>query len=183
MKKTIHRYIVVLLCMLFLFILPACAKAKDLNPTASELLKVAATELGLNEGTEVPDHIIITTYDITAFEGMPTEEFEKWVLEECGGQNIEVIVVTDTKECWASTDQAEEYLKERGYSQEEIWESEWVEYRFKLEEEKTELSAKEKVVFSCIFRTYNNEGFGEEVNCCYKKGEWMAEEAVSTWIS
>lgn len=75
MKKTIHRYIVVLLCMLFLFTLPACTNTKDLNPTASELLKVAATELGLNEG------------------------------------------------------------------------------------------------------------FGEEVNCRYKKGEWTAEEAVSTWIS
>ena len=183
MKKALHKYISILLCTIILFTLPGCASTKDLNPTASELLKVAATELGLNEGTEAPDHIIITTYDITAFEGMPMEEFEKWVLEECGGENIEVIVVTDTKECWESTDQAEEYLKERGYSQEEIWESEWVEYRFKLEEEKTELSAKEKVVFSCTFRTYNNEGFGEEVNCRYKKGEWTAEEAVSTWIS
>ena len=30
---------------------------------------------------------------------------------------------------------------------------------------------------------HHNEGFGAEVNCRYKKGEWMAEEAVSTWIS
>lgn len=183
MKKALHKYISILLCTIILFTLPACAKAKDLNPTVSELLKVAAAELGLNEGTETPDHIIITTYDITAFEGMPTEEFEQWILEECGGENIEIVLVTGAKERWESTEQAEEYLETLGYSQEEIWESEWVEYRFKLEEEKTELSAKERILFSCIFRTYNNEGFGEEVNCRYKKGEWTAEEAAETWIS
>lgn len=182
MKKALHKYISILLCTIILFTLTACA-TKDLTPTASGLLKVATTELGLSERTEVPDHIIITTYDIIAFAGMPTEEFEQWVMEECGGENIEVVVVRDVKECWASTDQAEAYLEELGYSQEEILESEWVEYRFKLEEEKTELSAKEKVVFSCTFRTYQNEGFGEEVNCRYKKGEWTAEEAGSTWIT
>ncbi len=183
MKKTIHRYIVVLLCMLFLLILPACTNTKDLNPTVSELLKVAATELGLNERAETPDHIIVITYDIVAFAGLPTEEFQQWVLEECGGENIEVVVVTDAKERWKSTEQAETYLEELGYSQEEIWESEWVEYSFSLEEKKTELSAKERIVYSCTFRTYHNEGFGAEVNCRYKKGEWTAEEAVSTWIT
>lgn len=182
MKNICKRDILALLCMVLILTLTACA-TKDLTPTASELLKVAATELGLNEREETPDHIIVTTYNVAAFEGMPTEEFEQWVLEECGGENIEVVVVRDVKECWASTDQAEAYLEELGYSQEEILESEWVEYRFKLEEEKTELSAKEKVVFSCTFRTYQNEGFGEEVNCRYKKGEWTAEEAVSTWIT
>lgn len=182
MKNICKRDILALLCMVLILALTACA-TKDLTPTASELLKVAATELGLNEREETPDHIIVTTYNVAAFEGMPTEEFEQWVLEECGGENIEVVVVRDVKECWASTDQAEAYLEELGYSQEEILESEWVEYRFKLEEEKTELSAKEKVVFSCTFRTYQNEGFGEEVNCRYKKGEWTAEEAVSTWIT
>lgn len=182
MKNICKRDILALLCMVLILILTACA-TKDLTPTASELLKVAATELGLNEREETPDHIVVTTYNVAAFEGMPTEEFEQWVMEECGGENIEVVVVRDVKECWASTDQAEAYLEELGYSQEEILESEWVEYRFKLEEEKTELSAKEKVVFSCTFRTYQNEGFGEEVNCRYKKGEWTAEEAVSTWIT
>jgi len=180
MKKAIYKYIFVTLCTILLT-LPGCASTKDLNPTASELLKVVATELGLNERTETPDHIIITTYDITAFEGMPTEEFEQWVLEECGGENIEVVVVRDVKECWTSTDQAEAYLEELGYSQEEIWESEWVEYGFALEEEKVELSAKEKIVYSCTFRTYHNEGFGAEVNCRYKSGEWTAKEAVPTW--
>ncbi len=183
MKKALHKYISILLCTIILFTLPACTNTKDLNPTASELLKVAATELGLNEREETPGHIIVTTYDIAAFEGMPTEEFEQWVLEECGGENIEAVVVRDVKECWTSINQAEEYLKELGYSQEEILESEWVEYSFSLEEKKTELSAKEKIIYSCTFRTYHNEGFGAEVNCRYKKGEWTAEEAVETWIT
>ncbi len=183
MKNTICRYILVLLCMLFLLALPGCANTEDLNPTASELLKVAAIELGLNEREETPDHIIVTTYNVAAFEGMPTEEFEQWVLEECCGENIEVVVVRDAKECWTSTDQAEAYLEELGYSQEEIWESEWVEYSFSRKEKKTELSAKEKLIYSCTFRSYHNEGFGAEVNCHYKKGEWISEEAVETWIT
>lgn len=77
MKKTIHRYIVVLLCMLFLLMLPACTNTKDLNPTVSELLKVAATELGLNERAETPDHIIVITYDIAAFAGMLRKQYRR----------------------------------------------------------------------------------------------------------
>lgn len=184
--KDMKRKLAVLLCVILLIGLIGCGKngdKEDLNVTASELLRVSAEKLGLNIDDGIPDNIIVVTYDLTAFKDMPTEEFQEWVLEECVGENVEVVIVTDVKERWESDEQAKDYLRTCGYSQEEIWNAEWTDFRFYFEEDTSQLSSKETILFDIVYRTYQNEGVGKAISCRYKDGEWIVVDLEETWRS
>ena len=156
---------------------------KELNSTASELLMTVAEKLELNNDESIPENIMLITYDLAAFDDMPTKEFQSWVLQECVNKNTKAVIVTKEEERWKSEEQAYDYLINCGYSREEIWDAEWIEYRFNLEENHEQISSKENVYFNVVFRSYHNDGYGMKIQCRYKDGNWIAEDLEETWRS
>lgn len=175
------RKCLIALCSTIL-LLSGCSaiKQEDMSGYAVELLQSVTIEFIDSKGIDKGKRLI--TIDISEFQELAIEKYEEWLQDSYANEDTVLVVFTDNKERWASSQEAKDYLSQNGYNNFVESEYDWTSITISRKSEKEYIHRSEVINIDISYPFIRcAEGF--EVRMEYGDAKWKVIEVASTYIS
>jgi len=165
-----------------IFLLSGCgvSKQEDLSGYTIELLQSVTTEFINSRGFEAEKRLV--SIDISAFQGISTEQYEEWLQETYADDDTVVVAFTDKSELFESRQEAEDYLSLSGHDDFMVSDYDWTSIRISRKSEKEPIHKSEVLNVDISYPMIRcAEGF--EIQMEFDDEAWKVIEVNLTYMS